>query len=127
MTSEARVRETAALAISAYSFYRNGFFHEAQLAVQEVLNLEPMNFQAKLFLAACLQNLGKTEDAKAALRAVYENSKEEYLREKAQMGMADLEQATSELVGSRKASWINIPSSSKKEKFADPGNAQVVQ
>lgn len=115
MTSEERVRETAALAISAYSFYRNGFFHEAQMAVQEVLNIEPSNFQARLFLAACLHNLGKTEDAKAALRTVYENSKEDYLREKAQMGIADLEEASSGVsVGTRKASWINIPSCSRK-------------
>lgn len=114
MTSDARVRESAALAMSAYNFYRNGFFNEAQMAVQEVLNLEPENFQAKLFLAACLHNLGKTEDAKAALLAVYENSPEDYLREKAQMGIADLEQSSGELVGARKASWINIPSSSRK-------------
>ncbi len=114
MTSEGRVRETAALAISAYNFYRNGFFNEAQVAVQEVLNLEPTNFQAKLFLAACLHNLGKTEDAKAALLAVYENSPEDYLREKAQMGIADLEQASEEVVRPKRASWINIPTSSRK-------------
>ena len=114
MDSEARVRESAALAISAYNFYRKGLFQEAQMAVKEVLNLEPTNQQAKLFLAACLHNMGQSDDAKVELLSVYQNSKEDSLRQKAQMGIADLESSSTDLMGARRATWINIPTSARK-------------
>ena len=73
----------ATLALKAYNLYKGGLFGEATQALQEILDVEPRNWQARLFLAVCFSKTDQPGSAQRSLRFVYDNCTDANLRKKA--------------------------------------------
>lgn len=73
----------AEVALSALRCYRNGQFKDALGKLQDILDVEPTNWQARLYLAACFFKTAQPAAAQRTLRYIYDNCPDETLRKKA--------------------------------------------
>ena len=85
------------LALAGYVLFKEGRYREAIPSLQDILDHEPRNWQARLFLAACFHKTGQPGAALRALRFVYENCTDVALKQKACLALqavtAAMEQA----------------------------------
>lgn len=75
------------VAMKAYNLYKSANYSEAMPALQEILDMEPTNWQARLFLGACFFKTGQPMAAERAFRFVYEKCSDEVLKQKACFAM----------------------------------------
>jgi hypothetical protein len=73
----------ASVALNAYKLYKAGNYQEAIPCLQNILDMEPANWQARLFLGASFHHLGQNWSAQSAFRYVWDNCTDADLRKKA--------------------------------------------
>ena len=82
--------------LSAYRLYKANMFREATSLLLEILDFEPQNWQARLFLAACYLKTGQPGAAQRSFRMVYDNCPDADLKQRAclalQLASAKLQQ-----------------------------------
>lgn len=71
------------VAIQAYGHYKSGQYKAAIPLLQSILDFEPENWQARLFLAACFFKTGLPMAAQRAFRTILQSCPDEELRLKA--------------------------------------------
>ena len=76
------------VAINAVSLYQTGDFRKAINAIQDVLDLEPNNWDARLMLAVCYFKTGQHGAALRAFQLIADKTDCPDIREKAQEGLA---------------------------------------
>lgn len=89
------------VALKALNAYRAGDFMQAASALQEILDMEPQNWDARLMLGACHFKTGHYFQAECAFRNICENCKDTEIRNKARQGMLS--------AGSKITNRVNIP------------------
>lgn len=77
------VQVDASVALRAHSLYKSGSYSEAMRVLMDILDIEPNNHQARLYLGACYFKTGQSMAASRALRAVYEKASDPLIRQKA--------------------------------------------
>ncbi len=75
-----------AVALQAHGHYKAGHYKEAIPLLQNILDLEPNNWQARLFLAASFFKTGLPMASQRAFRYVFQSCPDEGLRQKACLG-----------------------------------------
>lgn len=75
------------VALSALSLYRSGEFDQASYALQEILDVEPDNWDARLMLGACYYKTGQYFMADCAFRMILEHSSDPDIRKRAREGV----------------------------------------
>jgi Flp pilus assembly protein TadD len=76
-----------AVALRALDNYRSGNYTEAITALNEVLDVEPNNWDARLMLGACFYKLDQQFSAQSAFRLICENATDPAVRNKAREGL----------------------------------------
>jgi tetratricopeptide (TPR) repeat protein len=74
-------------ALQAYRDYKLGNFDEAIAGLIPILDVEPRNWQARLFLGVCYYKTGQKFGALRAFRFVYDNCTDNELKQKACMAL----------------------------------------
>ena len=82
------------LALKACSDFKQGDYAEAMIALIEILDAEPNNWPARLYLGVCYFKTGQSLGAIRAFRFVYDNCTNSELKRKACLA---LQAATSEV------------------------------
>ncbi len=75
-----------AVALEAYGHYKSGRYKDAIPLLQNILDVEPNNWQARLFLAASFFKTGLPMAAQRAFRFVFQSCPDDGLRQKACLG-----------------------------------------
>jgi len=86
----------ATVAVKACGLYKEGRFRDAIPVLQDILDMEPRNWQAKLYLGACYYQTGQLAASQRAFRAVYTTCDDNELKQKACMA---LQAVTAEMEG----------------------------
>lgn len=73
----------ANIALQAYRDYKEGRYNEAIAGLLPILDVEPRNWQARLFLGVCYYKTGQKFGASRAFRYVYDNCNDVELKQKA--------------------------------------------
>jgi tetratricopeptide (TPR) repeat protein len=89
-------------AMSAYTLYKQSRYQEALPFLIEILNIEPKNWQARLFAGACYFKIGQPLAAERAIQFVYENTSDDVLKQKACFALQTIRSA-------RQASRMSTP------------------
>ncbi len=74
-------------ALQAYRDYKQGKYNEAIAGLIPILDAEPRNWQARLFLGVCYYKTGQKFGALRAFRFVYDNCTDTQLKQKACMAL----------------------------------------
>jgi thioredoxin-like negative regulator of GroEL len=88
----------ASVALVAHRLYKEGQYREAIPVLQDILDMEPLNWQCRLFLAACYFKTAQPMAAERALRFVYEKCPDESLKQKACFAMQAVNAATAKKI-----------------------------
>ena len=75
------------VALKALEHYRKNQYAEAADALQEILDMEPQNWDARLMLGACYYKSGHYFQAQCAFRMICERASDPEIRKKANQGM----------------------------------------
>ena len=78
------------LALKAYRLYKAAQYNDAIPVLQEILDVEHKNWQARLFLAACFFQTGQMITAERAFTYVYESCTDVELRRTANLALQTL-------------------------------------
>lgn len=76
-----------AVALRALNSYRSGKYKEASVALLEVLDAEPKNWDARLMLGACYYKLSQYFSAQCAFRIICEQATDASVRARAREGL----------------------------------------
>jgi len=102
------------VALKALNSYRSGGYREASLALLEVLDTEPQNWDARLMLGACYYKLGQYFAAQCAFRVVCELSTDSAMRTKGREGIL----ASNQRMGKRVEAPPEFGSCAVRQEFA---------
>jgi hypothetical protein len=78
---------SATVALKALKCYRDGDYKEASLALLEVLDAEPINWDARLMLGACYYKMEQYFSAQCAFRIVCDQANDPMTRIKGREGL----------------------------------------
>ncbi len=91
----------ASVALLAYQLYKEGKCKEAIPVLLDILDVEPKNWHARLFLGACYTKTDQPGAAQRCFRFVYEGVEDSVLKQKAcfalQAVTADMQNKTLEI------------------------------
>jgi len=73
----------ASVAVKAHKLYKTGKYAEAIPVLLDILDIEPLNWHARLFLAVSYFKTGQVAAAQRAFRFVYEKCTDTELKQKA--------------------------------------------
>ncbi len=88
----------ASVAMQAYRLYKDGKYSEAIPVLQQILDFEPRNWHARLFLSASYFKTNQPMAAERGFRAVFENCPEEELKQKACFALQSVAAATAKII-----------------------------
>lgn len=89
------------VALKAINSYRAGCFEEAISCLQDILDVEPTNWDARLMLGACYYRLGQWSAAHRAFSYIVAKTDNIEIRAKAQEGQ--------QVAASKLSNWIGNP------------------
>lgn len=75
------------ITLKALNFYRGGDYRQAARALQEILDSEPQNWDARLMLGACYYKSGQYFMADSAFRLILDQCTDIEIRKKAREGV----------------------------------------
>lgn len=84
----------ASVALKAYQLYKSAQYKEAIPVLLDILDVEPRNWHARLFLAACYFKTGQPLASERAFRFTYENCTDEVLTQKACLALQAVKAST---------------------------------
>lgn len=89
------------VALNAYRLYKAGEHSQAIPVLQDILDAEPNNHQARLFLGSCFFKSGQNFASQGAFRYVFQNAADPDIRQKACLALqivnSALQRKTSEI------------------------------
>ena len=77
----------AMVALKAYTLYKSAQYSDAIPVLEAILDFEPKNWQARLFLAACWFKTNQPMTAQRALKFVHDNCPDAELKQKAALAL----------------------------------------
>ncbi len=81
--SIATIQSEATLVVNAYRFYKSQRYNDAIPVLQNMLDLDSRNWQARLFIAVCLLRTGQVQWAEQTLLDMLDQCQEPHLRNQA--------------------------------------------
>ena len=85
--------------LNAFQCYQRGDYKQALVHLLEILDVEPQNWQARLYLAVCYTKTEQMHAAQRAFRFIYDNCKDGEFRSKA---LTALHAVNAQLAGEQK-------------------------
>ena len=103
-----------AVALKALDSYRSGQYKQTSVALIEVLDVEPQNWDARLMLGACYYKMGQYFSAQCAFRMICERATDAGVRGRAQEGLL----ASGRKIGKREDTPPEFGSCAVRQDFA---------